>query len=220
MPDHANPRRERDRYDDPERRRGRTSQTPDDPEFGRYRPDLGRSADPGGDWQQPGPYSGYGPRSYRRSDDDIRDEVCERLTRHGEIDAREIEIQVEDGEVTLKGMVDSRPTKRLAEQVADSVRGVRDVHNQLVLNNAVHIREGQGMTTGYGRIEPGLHVVSSDGKTIGRVKEVRESHFLVDRPMSRDIFIPFEACTTVSQHWLGIYIPAADVDRQGWPQAR
>jgi hypothetical protein len=37
----------------------------------------------------------------------------------------------EDGEVTLTGTVPSRRQKRLADDVADSVRGVKDVHNQL-----------------------------------------------------------------------------------------
>ncbi len=80
---------------------------------------------------QEGPHRGKGPKGYQRSDQRILDDVCGRLTQHGYIDAREIEVSVENGEVTLKGTVDSRMTKRLAEDVTDSVAGVQDVHNEL-----------------------------------------------------------------------------------------
>jgi DNA replicative helicase MCM subunit Mcm2 (Cdc46/Mcm family) len=42
-----------------------------------------------------------------------------------------IEVAVTGGEVTLTGTVESRRMKRHAEDLAESVRGVRDVHNQL-----------------------------------------------------------------------------------------
>lgn len=82
-------------------------------------------------WEQVGPMTGRGPRGYRRSDERIQDDVCDRLTRHGEIDASEVEIQVEQGEVTLNGMVPTRRMKRLAEDEAWSLPGVEQVHNRL-----------------------------------------------------------------------------------------
>ena len=57
--------------------------------------------------------------------------MCERLTDHGGIDATDIDVSVDNGEVTLKGTVDSRYAKRKAEDLAEAVKGVRDVHNQL-----------------------------------------------------------------------------------------
>ena len=85
-------------------------------------------------WESPGPFSGLGPRGYRRSNQRIFEDVCERLTQNGQIDASDIEIEVKDGEVYLKGTVGDRRTKRLAEDIAESVTGVRDVHNQLRLS--------------------------------------------------------------------------------------
>lgn len=84
-------------------------------------------------WDVEGPYRGRGPRGYKRSDERICEEICDRLEAHGEIDARDIEVKVENGEVTLTGTTPDRRTKRLAESVADTVRGVLDVHNELRL---------------------------------------------------------------------------------------
>ena len=79
----------------------------------------------------PGPFVGFGPRGYQRSDDRICEELHDRLTAHGFIDATDIKCAVQNGEVTLNGFVHSRRTKRAAEDVADGILGVRDVHNNL-----------------------------------------------------------------------------------------
>jgi len=82
-------------------------------------------------WLIPGPYTGRGPQGYQRSDERIREDVCERLTQHGQLDAWNIQIDVENGEVTLRGSVDQRQAKRMAEDAAESVSGVREVRNEL-----------------------------------------------------------------------------------------
>lgn len=81
----------------------------------------------------PGPHAGKGPKGYERSDDDIRKEINHRLAQNGQLDASGIYVSVIDCEVTLTGTVNSRQAKRLAEDIADSVFGVRDVHNELGL---------------------------------------------------------------------------------------
>ncbi len=88
-----------------------------------------------------GQFTGRGPRGYQRSDDRIREEVCEILTRHGEIDASEIDIDVNNGEVTLTGTVDDRYQKRLAEDIVEQVSGVRDVQNQIRVQQRADIGE-------------------------------------------------------------------------------
>lgn len=94
-----------------------------------------------GAWNAPGPFAGVGPRGYQRSEESICEEVCERLTRHGRIDATDISVSVDDGEVTLEGTVENRRAKRMAEDIAESVRGVRDIHNRLRIEQ--HERQGQ-----------------------------------------------------------------------------
>ena len=78
-----------------------------------------------------GPHSGRGPQGYQRSDARIEEDICEHLTHHGMLDASGIQVQVENGEVTLTGTVESRQAKRLAEDILDGISGVRDIHNQL-----------------------------------------------------------------------------------------
>ena len=46
------------------------------------------------------------------------------------------EVSVTDGEVTLDGVVENRAEKGLAEDCADSVPGVVDVHNHLRIRHA------------------------------------------------------------------------------------
>ena len=85
-----------------------------------------------------GLHTGRGPRGYRRSDERIREEICERLTQHGEIDASDLDVDVRDVEVTLRGMVENRQMRRMAEDAIEEVFGVRDVTNQ------IRIRQGTG----------------------------------------------------------------------------
>lgn len=76
-------------------------------------------------------HSGRGPSGYRRSDERIREDLNESLTWDRAVDASHIDVKVADGVVTLSGTVGNRRMKRRAEDLADSVRGVDDVHNQL-----------------------------------------------------------------------------------------
>jgi len=83
--------------------------------------------------ERPPSYRGRGPKNWRPSDDRIRETVNELLTDHDGVDATEVEVTVENGEVTLHGTVGSRWEKRLAEDIAAHCRGVHDVHNRLKL---------------------------------------------------------------------------------------
>lgn len=74
---------------------------------------------------------GKGPKNWKRSDERIREEVNEALARHPEIDASDIEVKVQGGEITLTGTVNSRNAKRQAEDIAERVFGASEVQNQI-----------------------------------------------------------------------------------------
>ncbi len=76
-------------------------------------------------------YIGKGPRNYKRSDDWILEDINEQLTRHPAIDATEIEVTIDDGDVILRGVVESRSIKRRVEDLAENVSGVKNVRNEL-----------------------------------------------------------------------------------------
>ncbi len=82
-------------------------------------------------WFGEGRFRGVGPKGYARSDDRIRELVCDDLMDDAWLDASAIEVAVKDGEVTLSGSVDSREAKRLAEDIAEHAGGARHVQNNL-----------------------------------------------------------------------------------------
>ena len=55
-----------------------------------------------------------------------------------DLDATDIEVLVSNAEVILEGTVESRSAKHLAEDIADSVWGVKDVQNRLRVNDVVN----------------------------------------------------------------------------------
>lgn len=93
-----------------------------EPGYGRYGGYRGHS------------FSGRGPKGYRRSDERIREDVCERLLYDHDVDATDIEVSVNEATVVLAGSVSDRYAKRRAEDIAESVTGVHDVQNQIRIN--------------------------------------------------------------------------------------
>ena len=79
----------------------------------------------------PGRYSGRGPKGYQRSDERLKEEVCDRLTIDPDIDASEIGVSVQSGEVSLEGSVRTRQMKRDAEDCVEAIPGVQQVHNRI-----------------------------------------------------------------------------------------
>jgi hypothetical protein len=93
-----------------------------------------------------------GPKGYRRGDARIHDEVCDRLTDDHRVDATAIEVRVEDGVVTLRGVVADRAQKRRAERIAERAHGVDDVMNELRIRRERPVeREALPASNGGGR---------------------------------------------------------------------
>ena len=110
-------------------------------------------------FEERGRFRGRGPRGYSRSDDRIREDVCDRLTDDPWIDASDIEVRVQNGEVTLTGFVHERQDKRFAEDLVDDLPGVREVHNQL--------RVGSGHDTARGTMDTTPGATSVTGTLTG-----------------------------------------------------
>ncbi len=96
----------------------------------------GRERDEGNTWERmkesvKRTFAGKGPKGFVRTDARVHEDVCELLMEHPEVDASDIEVTVNNGEVTLAGTVVERRQKRLAEDMAEEVMGVRFVENRL-----------------------------------------------------------------------------------------
>ncbi|MCA1490299.1 BON domain-containing protein [Ensifer sp. NBAIM29] len=76
-------------------------------------------------------YRGKGPKGYTRSDSRIQEDVSDRLSDDGALDASDIEVSVSNGEVQLSGFVNSKWAKRRAEDCAEDVSGVTNVQNNI-----------------------------------------------------------------------------------------
>ena len=76
-------------------------------------------------------HRGKGPKNYKRSDERIKDLVCQELYDDPEIDASNVEVEVKDSHVTLTGAVNGKFQKYLAEDLAENVSGVSMVENLL-----------------------------------------------------------------------------------------
>lgn len=72
-----------------------------------------------------------GPRGYRRPDERIREDLCERLFGPTGADASDVTVEVRDGEVTLLGTVPEPEDGRRIVDVATRVLGVVGVRDQL-----------------------------------------------------------------------------------------
>jgi len=139
------------------------------------------------DERREGNYRGKGPKNYTRSSDRIKEDVNDRLSDAWDIDASDIDVEVNGNEVTLSGNVPSKQQKRRAEDIAESVSGVTNVQNNLRVkqqefnqqrdwdNDRSSSRSGSsysgstssGSTTGTGTTSGSTTGSSSTGTTTG-----------------------------------------------------
>jgi hypothetical protein len=70
-------------------------------------------------------------RMYQRTDERIRDDVCERLAHSNAVDATNVSVEVRDSVVTLEGSVPERPMRYALEDIAARCMGVVDVDNRV-----------------------------------------------------------------------------------------
>ncbi|MGE5138993.1 MAG: BON domain-containing protein [Rudaea sp.] len=192
----------------------------DDPYYGYYDPyygfygeprygERGRTGyDPRNENWSPGPYTGQGPRNYLRSDARIGDDLNDRLWLDGQLDARDIEVTVSNGVVTLSGYVESRGAKRRAGDIAWGVPGVWDVNNQLRVNRSIGMRA---------QMREGMHVLGAKGKEIGTIVQVEDIDFVVRRDGNPDLFIPYTAVEHVEGGRVTLNRTVEDLAGENWP---
>jgi osmotically-inducible protein OsmY len=83
------------------------------------------------DKQQDTTHRGRGPKGYKRSDERIREDINDRLSDDHYVDASDVDVKVEGGDVILSGTVESRAAKRRAEDIVEAISGVSNVENRI-----------------------------------------------------------------------------------------
>lgn len=83
-------------------------------------------------------HRGRGPKDWSRDDRRLYEEVCERLLHDRLIDARGIEVAVEDGVVTLTGEARAAADPMLAERLVRDIPGVKGLQVRLALHPRPH----------------------------------------------------------------------------------
>jgi osmotically-inducible protein OsmY len=84
------------------------------------------------------------------SDEQIRDDVRQRLAADPHLDASTVEVGVRDGAVVLTGSIKSRTVMRYVEDLVRKTPGVRDVQGDLRIDPRASVLMGGGRTTGRG----------------------------------------------------------------------
>ncbi len=112
-------------------------------------------------------FLGKGPKGYKRSDDRIKEDVCETLSRDHRIDASDIEVNVEDAMVTLSGTVDNREAKRTAEMIIENLSGVDDVKNEIRVKKSGDMGSDTPHTSGLNRSPASTSASSKSTTTKG-----------------------------------------------------
>jgi len=92
-------------------------------------------------------HRGKGPKGYTRSDERIKEDINDRLSDDGQLDASDIEVSVSGCEVSLTGTVKDRWQKRRAEDLAEGISGVKNVENRLKVNQSADMGSGTQANT-------------------------------------------------------------------------
>ncbi|NUO48306.1 MAG: BON domain-containing protein [Polyangiaceae bacterium] len=101
-----------------------------------------------------------GPKGYRRSDERVKEDVCDRLYHSLDLDSSDVEVKVQSGEVILTGTVPERAMKYRIESTIEDVSGVIDVTNQIRVKQPHQGREWNEHAAADGTPENGRRPVA------------------------------------------------------------
>lgn len=96
--------------------------------------DMGTASRESRPWEQSGMGGRAmrrGPKGYQRSDERLREEICERLMNRWDIDSSDVTVNVQEGRVTVEGVVPERRMRHAIEDLVDDCHGVQDIENHI-----------------------------------------------------------------------------------------
>ncbi|WP_437719596.1 BON domain-containing protein [Sorangium sp. So ce448] len=98
----------------------------------------------------------------------MREDICDQISDQPDLDASDVEVKVQSGEVILSGTVRERRFKHQLEALAERISGVVDVRNEIRLH-----REQQGEArTSTGSSSSERAAASTSGVTAGSATSI------------------------------------------------
>ena len=101
-------------------------------------------------------------RARQRTDDRLKDDICERLYNTQHIDSSEVTVDVKEGKITLDGSVPQRGMKHALEDLIDTLPGVHDIDNRVRVSRQQSGPSGQSQS---GQSQWGSQSVSHSGQS-------------------------------------------------------
>jgi hypothetical protein len=86
-----------------------------------------------------------GPKGYQRSDERMREEICDELMRTAHLDSSDVTIDVTAAKAVLEGTVPERWMKHAMEDLADACPGIQDVENRIRVDTARRAASGESV---------------------------------------------------------------------------
>jgi len=118
-------------------------------------------------------YRGIGPKGYERSDERIKELVCECLSEDHTIDASNIHVEVKDKEIKLTGNVKDRRQKYAAEELIERKVSGAPVQNELRVKNESQSGQSQsGQGPSYGATQSSASPGSLSGTRTATAKDL------------------------------------------------
>lgn len=74
------------------------------------------------------------------------------------------------------------------------------------------------MTYSHADISIGMNVSGSDGNVVGRIKQIAETGFVVERAGGAEVCLPFEAIAHTTDYGIELNAPADQIDQLAGPQ--
>ncbi|WP_433937815.1 BON domain-containing protein [Sorangium cellulosum] len=93
----------------------------------------------------------------------MREDICDQISDHPDLDASDVEVKVQNGEVILSGTVRDRRFKHQLETLAERVSGVTDVRNEIRL----YREQQQGEAKTSAGLSSSERSTASSGSTAG-----------------------------------------------------
>ncbi|WP_437555519.1 BON domain-containing protein [Sorangium sp. So ce367] len=99
----------------------------------------------------------------------MREDICDQISDQPDLDASDVEVKVQSGEVILSGTVRERRFKHQLEALAERISGVVDVRNEIRL----HREQQQGEArTSAGSSSSERAAASTSGVTAGSATSI------------------------------------------------